>query len=163
LSKPVINGDQNQRLFHGTITDLVKAHTHPNGKTLNALDLPLPLASPPPSSRLASDIYISLTNTSTLPHARPYPRSATRWGLAGTNHAFTSFHIDAEGLGTYIQCVSKNGAKWWVLAAAEDDPDNNNVLDFARLFDFYNADKAQVGHLKSMKVEAILLEEGTRL
>jgi hypothetical protein len=83
--------------------------------------------------------------------------------LAATKHAITSFHIDADGLGTYVESISKGGAKWWVLAASGDDPENNNFVDFQRLFEFYQVDQTQANSLKSMKVEAILLEEGARL
>lgn len=42
-----------------------------------------------------------------------YPTGHMRWGLAGTTHAVTMFHVDSDGFATFVQV--KCGKKLWAV------------------------------------------------
>src|SRR6202034_3814950 len=89
--------------------------------------------------------------------------SAMRWGLAATHGAFSSFHIDSDGLGTYISCSNRNGSKWWVIVGGKD---KSNPLAFSGVKEdeaFKNGNKGDTTALGDVQVEAVLLRPGTRL
>jgi hypothetical protein len=140
--------------------DLVTASQSAHGKILNALDLPLPISEHGPANTIASDLFAYITNGTV---DQDFPRSSTRWALAATRGAVTGFHIDTDGMATYIQCVSRDGGKWWIVASplGSADSDQDEYLDFAALLDVYNDDVSKI--LSKVRVEAILLQEGTRL
>ena len=144
----------------GTILDLARSSESPDGKILNALDLPLPLSEDGPLDTITSDLFAYITNQ-TADHN--FPCSSTCWVLAATKGALTGFHIDTDGMVTYIQCVSNEGCKWWIVATPRSDAGESEAfLDFQSLFDVYNlVDVSEM--LSKVKLEAIYLTKGTRL
>jgi hypothetical protein len=92
-----------------------------------------------------------------------YPASDMCWGIVATQGAFSTFHIDSDGLGTYVSCVSKNGSKWWVIVGPRD---RRNVSDFAsmeKVYQFHAGDGIDATALGDVQVEVVLLRPGTRL
>lgn len=98
--------------------------------------------------------------------AEEYPASDMRWGIAATQGAFSTFHIDSDGLATYITCSNKGGSKWWVIVSPKDKDKRNAAAAFASVeaaHAFHNGDGADMTALGDVQVEAVLLRPGTRL
>lgn len=111
----VEDGDFSKRIVHGTLEQLYAHSQEDNGRILNALDFPL-ASGPPPQSAFATDVR-AWDFTLDMPLAGrtvEYPRHHMRWGLAATKGAQHTWHVDAEGMATYIQ--PKTGSKYWVVA-----------------------------------------------
>jgi hypothetical protein len=99
-------------------------------------------------------------------HGAPeeYPTATFRWGLAATEGAFSSFHIDSDGVGTYVSCINQNGAKWWVIVGPKDKSRmSSSFVRFKETYEFYVAFGADPNELGDVQVEAVLLKPGTRL
>jgi hypothetical protein len=92
-----------------------------------------------------------------------YPASDMRWGLAATQGAFSSFHIDSDGLGTYISCTNQNGSKWWVIVGPKDKSNPSAFSSVKECQAFYSGEGADTTALGDVQVEAVLLRPGTRL
>jgi hypothetical protein len=152
-----INIKSNQHLMRlraGTTRDLANAHRSRNGKILNALDFPLPYAPLPPASIASTTIAWQHT----LEGDEEFPASACKWGLAATSGAHHGFHIDCDGLGTYIEPLTGN--KWWVIARPPNGDDFSVFACLEDLFTFIASDGAEnPGYI----LEAVLLTPGVRL
>lgn len=85
-----------------------------------------------------------------------------RWGLAATGGAFSTFHVDSDGLGTYISCTSQEGSKWWVIVSPKDPSNMSAFASVDSMFAFHDtgSDTALLG---DVQVEAVLLRPGVRL
>jgi hypothetical protein len=94
---------------------------------------------------------------------KQYPTASLRWGLAATEGAFSTFHIDSDGFGTYVSCVNRNGSKWWVIAGPKDRSNLSAFASFKLAWQFFNAMGADKTVLEEAHVEAVLLRPGTRL
>ena len=131
------------------------------GKILNALDFPQHHSSNPPTS-LASELF-AFRAVAFQGESDGYPTTDVRWGIAATQGAFSSFHIDSDGLGTYISCVNRNGSKWWVIVGPKDKSDTSAFASVREAYAFHNGDGADTAALGDVQVEAVLLRPGTRL
>jgi hypothetical protein len=129
---------------------------------LNALDFPQRDGCHPPMS-LSSDL-VAFRALACQGATQEYPTASLRWGLAATQGAFSTFHIDSDGFGTYISCVNRNGAKWWVIVGPKDRSKQSGFASFKEAFSFHQALMgADITVLEDVQVEAVLLRPGTRL
>jgi hypothetical protein len=94
---------------------------------------------------------------------RGYPTESLRWGLAATEGAFSTFHVDSDGLGTYVTCVSENSKKWWVVVGPKDQGNPSSFANFKDVYKFYNGLAADTTALGDVQVEAVLLRPGINL
>ena len=158
-----MDGNENLCHRHGAIDNLWHMHTSANGKSLNALDLPLPLSGFIPPTSIASSIYAFTTNAL---KGEVFPRSSNHWSLAATRYALTSEHVDSHGEATCVRCVSKHGLKWWAVGSPvspnHDDDNNEAFLDFQSLLTFYSQ-RLDPEQLAMLKFEAVLLDDTTCL
>lgn len=92
-----------------------------------------------------------------------YPTASLRWGLAATQGAFSNFHIDSDGLGTYVSCINRNSAKWWVIIGPKDGSKLSAFASFKEACGFYWTLGVDTAALGDVQVEAALLRPGTRL
>lgn len=93
---------------------------------------------------------------------REYPTSDMRWGLAATQGAFSGFHIDSDGLGTYISCVNRGGSKWWMIVNPKAGSDTSAFASVEKAYAFHS-DGVDMTVLGDVQVEAVLLRPGVRL
>jgi hypothetical protein len=142
--------------------DLLNSHSSRKGKILNALDFPLPLSGHPPLS-LSSDMVAWRATALMDGCDQEFPESVTRWGLAATAGAYSSFHIDTDGLATYVDCVNQQGSKWWLLVGPKDSQDFSGLANYEKIFGFHNGSTAKTDVLGNFQIEAVLLTPGTRL
>lgn len=95
----------------------------------------------------------------TWDQAKHFPTGHFRWGLAATAGAFHTFHVDSNGLGTYISPVE--GSKWWIVARPIGSLDHSTFEDVGF---FLNKSFSVNGNGAGVfALEAILLEPGTTL
>ncbi|KAF8803030.1 hypothetical protein BYT27DRAFT_7003283, partial [Phlegmacium glaucopus] len=154
--------NQNTRRLQGTTADLLNSFASSTGKILNALDFPQRDGCHPPMS-LSSDL-VAFRALACQGAMQEYPTASLRWGLAATQGAFSTFHIDSDGFGTYISCVNRNGAKWWVIVGPKDRSKQSGFASFKEAFSFHQALMgADITVLEDVQVEAVLLRPGTRL
>jgi len=89
----------------GRANDLLDNAT-PDGKILNGLDFPMWKNSQWVRSTYATDMvacdYLH-GNEYCGSASEPYPIGHVRWGLAGTAHAVSMFHIDSDGFATFME------------------------------------------------------------
>lgn len=144
----------------GTLRDLLTHVNSPTGNALNALDFPMGHVSMAPTS-FASDTHALLrtANHPTWDQAKQFPAGHFRWGLAATAGAFHAFHIDSNGLATYIS--PQTGSKWWVVARPIRNLDHSSFEDMGLLLD--EAFSVNGNGKGIFALEAILLEPGTTL
>ncbi|KAF5339879.1 hypothetical protein D9611_009048 [Ephemerocybe angulata] len=153
-------GDYKSWMQSGCLQDLLDSVNAPPAQQipLNALDLP-DYVPPPGVSPFSLDQRIwARTNYGTYVCKGPFPTGDMNWFLAATAYACHAWHIDSDGLGTFLDVLY--GDKWWVVAY---DPDRVANDDVALTAD-PNLDpwKPGIGQGK-LKVEALLLTHGTRL
>jgi hypothetical protein len=155
-----VTENHNVRHRHGTTIDLLKGCESANGKILNALDFPQYDASLP-LMPLASEL-MAFRAMACKGALREYPTSDMRWGLAATQGAFSGFHIDSDGLGTYISCVNRGGSKWWMIVGPKDRSDTSAFSSVEKAYAFHS-DGVDMTALGDVQVEAVLLRPGVRL
>lgn len=145
----------------GTIDDLLESVASRNGKSINALDFPLPELPHPPLA-MSSDM---VAWNEILNDSQPqFPTPATRWGLAATAGAHHRMHTDANSFSTYIQV--KTGMKLWIVACPKGS-DFANFADFLNIIHFHDSDGLDNPDLSDYKdqyrLEAMLLLPGSQL
>jgi hypothetical protein len=87
-----------------------------------------------------------------------FPAASCRWAIAATANAYHGFHIDSDGLATYIDC--QMGSKWWVIVRPVDGPSHSMFAHVEDVFEFVNSEgEKSEGYI----FEAVLLRPGTRL
>ena len=156
-SEPV-GTEADDRVFSGTLGVMVECSKKTDGKILNALDIPLPFESRE-RTQFASDIYalIATLNGMGWKPGMSLHNEDFRWAIASLKGAFHGFHLDSDGLGTFIQAMF--GSKWWILAS----PKPGSNADFAKINTFlagnFNLDEAPDG----WQLEAIVLAPGSKL
>jgi hypothetical protein len=111
---------------------------------------------------LSSDL-VAFRGMACLGATEEYPKSHMRWGIAATGGAFSNFHLDSNGLGTYISCVNRNGSNWWVIVSPKDKSDASAFASVEKVYPFLNGDGADTVVPGDLQVEAVLLRPGTRL
>ena len=92
------------------------------------------------------------------PTTAPYPTGHMRWGLAGTAHAATMFHIDSDGFATFVQAIY--GKKLWAIYRPSPTLplSNPNIFVDSEIFQLDTIPaKAQFG------LEAVVLRPGDLL
>lgn len=153
----VIN-DPEKRLVSGTLEKLLQHVEDPaHGRILNALDLPQ-VGGCPPHLNLASDVTAWRDTTGRAVFEKGievYDTEHSSWALVATRDAFHKWHLDAEGLATWLTVVS--GYKLWVVGvpACHDDLGGLGMLN-ERIFDLDTGNK-------HMKYEYVLLSPGSTL
>lgn len=123
---------------------------------LNVLDLPNvtgPAATPALASEMVcwQKVHGTAGNTSKEEH---FPMEHTRWSLVALRRALHRWHVDAEGLATWIQTMC--GHKLWFLARRRD-AGGFSTRQFYETFDIGEPDK------DDWIVEVVVLKPGTRL
>jgi len=142
--------------------DLINSHLEPQGKILNALDFPYPSGPKPPRS-IASDLAAWAITPRVQDHPNPQHPSQFCWAIAGTAGAFSTFHVDSDGLATFIDCVSQGGSKYWILVGPEAGGDFSVFADAEIMYAFHFGDGLDTSMFGNTRVEAVLLTPGTRL
>ena len=156
-SEPV-GTEADDRVFHGTLGMMVECSKKTDGKILNALDIPQPFESRK-RTQFASDIHtlIATLNGMGWKPGMSLHNEDFRWAIASLKGAFHGFHLDSDGLGTFIQALF--GSKWWILAS----PKPGSNADFAKINTFlagnFNLDEV----LEEWQLEAIILAPGSKL
>jgi len=135
------------QLITATSEQLLKAAATDAGKILNALEFPMNMASVSPTPKFSTDL-LAWASTAT---ETPPPIGDIRWGLAATAGARTWFHIDSNGLNTFIDV--KCGFKVWICIRDE-------LGEFVKMDAFKNF---ELDDAHRYKIEVILLTPGTRL
>ncbi|KAF8324811.1 hypothetical protein F5887DRAFT_926536 [Amanita rubescens] len=145
------------RVQTATLNDLHWHSLNKNGKILNGLEFPCPAGYMEPDVQISSDAIAWSSTTAKRLCTKPTQKPLTeiRWGLAGTAGAISRWHIDSNGLGTYIDV--QTGCKWWVVASPKKDGPKPANRDFYTTFD----PEAVNSHL--WDVSAVILEPGDRL
>lgn len=115
-----------------------------------------------PREKIATDI-VAFRAMATQGARQPYPVLDMRWGLAATAGAFTTFHIDSDGLATYISCVNQGGSKWWVIVSPKSTDYTSAFANVRKSFEFQNEEMCHISALGDVQVEAVLLMPGTQL
>lgn len=140
----------------GTLKHMLQCHEEKT-KILNALDFPM-LSAPHPPTTFASDL-VAFDTTVDLPMCSRnilFPVSSTRWGLAATSGAHHLWHIDCDGLGTYID--TQTGLKWWIVARPK-----NGSTRFSHTTLFTEQYDLDTANFNKWDLEAVLLCPGSRL
>ena len=156
-SEPV-GTEADDRVFHGTLGMMVECSKKTDGKILNALDIPQPFESRE-RTQFASDIHalIATLNGMGWKPGMSLHNEDFQWAIASLKGAFHGFHLDSDGLGTFIQALF--GSKWWILAS----PKPGSNADFAKINTFlagnFNLDEA----LDRWQLEAIVLAPGSKM
>jgi hypothetical protein len=139
------------------VKQLIEAHQSPLGKFLNGLDFPLPF-DPHPPVRIASDLVAWMHTVESQGQEDYFPTASNRWALAATANTYHGFHINSDGLATYVE--SQMGSKWWVIACPANRHSYSMFSHVEDMFKFVNSeDKISEGYI----FEAVLLMPGTRL
>lgn len=158
----VEDGNYSKRLKYGTLRQMLDSSRSANGHILNALNFPLATCDRAPDGGIASDLAAwTLTENTAWCNGfcSLFPMRDVRWGLAANTGAVHWFHIDSDGFGTYVDVVSKNGKKLWLVARPVEDP---AAFFYTDIFSIENYTmEGPNEHL--FIIEAILLAPGMRL
>lgn len=144
----------------GHAKDLLDNAT-PDGKILNGLDFPMWKNAQWDRSAYATDMvawdYLH-GNQYCGTASEPYPTGHVRWGLAGTAHATSMFHIDSDGFATFVEV--KCGKKLWAVYRPSPTLPLSDINVFS-LSEYFQLDgipeKAPFG------LEAVILRPGDLL
>jgi hypothetical protein len=141
----------------GHSNDLLENAT-PHGKILNALDFPMWKETQWDRSRYATDM-VAWDYLHGSPHCGtatvPYPTGHVRWGLAGTAHAVSMFHIDSDGFATFLQVM--DGKKVWAVYRQSPTLPLSNTNVFLRP-EFFQLDR--IPSKAPFGMEAVVLRPG---
>ena len=158
-----VNHDQTVRSKFGMTAHLLESHWLGNSKIFNALDFPLPYGTDPPTS-VASDLSAWSALGSIRTCMPEHPLSGMQWGLACTAGAYSSFHVDSNGLSTYMDVVNQNSSKFWIVVSPKQkQPDSSALASVEKQFSFHNDSDINPQALGDIQVEAVLLTPGTQL
>jgi hypothetical protein len=148
------------RLKTGTLRSLLSS-SQKNGNILNALFFPMPeegMGLFPFSTD--STAWKCTKGAAGFEQEASPPLADFRWGLAATAGALSWWHVDSNGLGTYVD--TKAGLKWWIVGRRkghghgfESISEVDTFCDEEYEFDEPNTEK--------WDVEAVILPPRTRL
>jgi hypothetical protein len=145
---------------NGVMNDLLENATS-QGKILNGLDFPMWKDSQWDRRAYATDL-VAWDNLVGSPHSgsitTSYPTGHTRWGLAGTAHAVSMFHIDSDGFSTFGQVMC--GKKLWAVFRPHP------TLPVSDINAFINPDTFQLDTIPGKAqfgLEAVVLRPGDLL
>jgi hypothetical protein len=152
-----LNRDATSRHANGTLPDVKESHNK-QGRILNVLDLLIAIASSSPKG-LSSDwaAFQCILQAPMCKKRVEYPVVDMVWGLAAMAGAVSYFHIDANGLVTWIDV--KTGSKYWILAK----PKPKKTLNFATTSLFTCHYDQEAVNKDRWDLEAVLLLPGSRL
>jgi len=154
----VKNGNLNSRLCSATLKEVLN-HGLRDGKSLNALDLPME-GGVRPTDALSSDLW-AWRHTNGLKLCKRtdrFPSAAVQWALISTAGAHSPWHIDPDGLATMV--VVKSGCKWWILARPKKGA---KYPSFSAIGTFLDGFDVEAVNDDRWEYEAILLTAGTTL
>lgn len=150
--------DYGSRHVYGSLNDLIDNHrAGDKGKIINALDFPMP-GKEMLSSSIATDVvaFLDTVGSAYCPRETSYPHSSMKWGLAATSWAHHLWHMDCNGLGTYIDVHA--GWKWWIVATPRAP-----LVHIADVDIFMNSYLLTSPNSHKFELEAVLLPPGSRL
>ncbi len=155
-----LKDNANSRLRHGTLAQILACSKLTNGKSANALDLPLPLGAFNADALSTDTVAWRDGNKYNPEKVVHYPAKDTKWGLVALAGALHAIHIDAHGTGTYVETLT--GAKWWIIAVPlAPSAGFGQFADVSQFFSkHFDLDKSGEG---LWRLEAVLLKPGTRL
>ncbi|KAJ3507190.1 hypothetical protein NLJ89_g6444 [Agrocybe chaxingu] len=158
LSIEVRDGDLSSRLRSATIDDIL-LHANSDGKSLNALDIPMEDSVRPPSS-LSSDVWAwkHTVGLKLCKRTDRFPSAAMRWALVSTSGAHSPWHVDCDGLCTMVRVQS--GCKWWVIARPKEEL---HLEAFCDVDTYLNSFDIESANNDRWDLEAILLTPGSTL
>jgi len=147
-----------------TVTGLAKdllENATPQGKIVNGLDFPMWKDTQWDRRAYATDM-VAWDHLLGSPHCgtitTPYPTGHMRWGLAGTAHTVSMFHIDSDGFATFGQVMC--GKKLWAVYRPSPSLPLSDINAFLHSENFQLESipaKAQFG------LEAVVLRPGDSL
>lgn len=155
-----VTDNLNSHLREGTLAQMLTCSQMKNSKSLNALHLPLPLGTFN-ANLLSTDVVAWRDGKKYNPEkVIHYPATDTKWGLVALSGALHPIHIDAHGVGTFVEALT--GAKWWILAVPLDPSAGfGQFADVSQFFsEYFDLDKSGEG---LWRLEAVLLTPGSRL
>ena len=131
-----------------------------NGKSVNALSLPLPLGAFNANALSTDTVAWRDGNKYNPKRVVHYPAKDMKWGLVALRGALHTTHIDAHGVGTFVEPLT--GAKWWIMAVPLDHSVGfSQFADVSQFFsEHFDLDKSGEG---LWRLEAVLLTPGSRL
>jgi hypothetical protein len=137
--------------------DLLENAT-PLGKIVNGLDFPMWKDSQWDRRAYATDMVawdylLGSAHCGTI--TMPYPIGHMRWGLAGTAHTVSMFHIDSDGFATFGQVMC--GKKLWAIYHPSSTRSLSDINALLHLELDEIPPKAQFG------LEAVILRPGDLL
>lgn len=149
--------DYNVRHTSGTLMDMYRSTQSSTGKILNSLDFPMQCAEHPPTS-FASDVKAWTATLKNSNRSEQYPTASTRFGIVATRGASHKWHIDTDGLGTYIDPIT--GMKIWFVGRPKAGGD---FRIFAARDLFQTGYAMESPNLNLWDVEVVLLTPRARL
>jgi hypothetical protein len=133
----------------------------PQGKILNGLDFPMWKDSQWDRRAYATDM-VAWDYLLGSPHCgtitTPYPTGDMRWGLAGTAHTVSMFHVDSDGFATFGQVMC--GKKLWAVYRPSSTLPLSDINFFLRSENF-QLDK--IPAKAKFGLEAVVLRPGDLL
>ena len=139
------------------VEQLLKVSRDPEGRILNALDFLLPAT---PAEQLPCSVdSVAWKEAAEMNHEdkkESFPLADMRWGLAGLKGAFTFWHLDSDGLSTYVDVKNNEGEKLWIVANADRGRSSKLQFLLSKAFELETGPS-------DLQLEAILLTKGTRL
>ncbi len=108
------NDNANSQTREGTLAQMLACSKLKNGKSVNALSLPLPLGSFNANALSTDTVAWRDGNKYNPEKVVHYPAKDMKWGLVALRGALHTTHIDAHGVGTFVEPLT--GAKWWIMA-----------------------------------------------
>ena len=142
----------------GTVAELIKALRLDDGKSLNALDLPISIPNLIFSVASESIAWNATKGLAWCKNQDPYPTSDLTWAIAATAGCIHNWHIDADGFGTVIEPLTS--CKIWIVAS----PKELHTYDaFASTELFGPSFDVKKPNTHLWKVEAFVLRPGMQL
>lgn len=121
---------------------MLEESKRPNGKALNALDLPMLYAEEGTTSKLSTDrvAFQATIGTTAFPRATDYfPLNQMQWGLCNTPGTLHAGHIDSDGTATEVRPKNEEAGKWWIFAIPRNGKSIADIDFFGGSYDPYRA------------------------
>jgi len=87
----------------GTVAELIKASCLDDGKSLNALDLPISIPNPIFSIASESIGWNAMKGLAWCKNPDPYPTSDLTWAIMATAECMHNWHIDSDGFSEKVE------------------------------------------------------------